>query len=278
MTSPCTNCTLGCCRKYLVTVTGYDVWVIANGLNLAPEQFIVTVPQKAPNGRGFLLDPSSSTTYNIALDKQQAKDEGRGCDDEPCVFWIELDGGIGRCGIYPLRPYVCQTYPGTFVDSTQVVRREDVLCPDDAWRDGVLQRPIWRERVLRMFVEYEIYGLAVSRWNYHVQHTLHPDRIDPLGYYAFLFSYYGKLEPLRASVTPAEWVAMCEQWCECLRHGVSPIEQGNERMRSWAGLISAVCAAASRFFPEDQSVDEPAVGRQSLSTGNSQSAELRTGA
>jgi Fe-S-cluster containining protein len=255
MTGPCADCTRGCCRKYLVTVTGYDMWVIANGLNLAPEQFIVTVPQKTPTGRGFLLDPSSSTTYDIALDKQRVEGvrgpEGTPLIDKPCVFWIELHGGIGRCGIYPLRPYVCQTYPGTFVDSTQVVRREDVLCPDDAWRDGALQRPIWRERVLRMFVEHEIYGLAASRWNYHVQHAPMPDRISPPGYYAFLMSYYRRLEPVRASLTPAEWLDMCDQWCECLREGRSPIERDYDRMKPWTAIMDEICAIASDFFPDD---------------------------
>jgi len=222
------------------------MWVIANGLRLAPEQFIITVAQNTPNGRGFLLDPSAATSYDIALDKKRVERE-----DKPCVFWIELDGGIGRCGIYPLRPYVCQTYPGTFVDSTQVVRREDVLCPTDAWRDGVLQRPIWRGRVLRMFVEYEIYGLAVSHWNYHVLHTPHPEYIDVPGYYAFLMSYYRRLEPIRASLSPDEWTAMCEQWCECLAEGAGPIQRSYDRMSPWANLLDSIRATASGFFQDD---------------------------
>jgi hypothetical protein len=251
-----------------VTITGYDMWVIANGLNLAPEQFVIAAPQKSPNGRGFLLEPSAGTTYDIALDKQRVDGE-----DKPCVFWIELDGGIGRCGIYPLRPYVCQTYPATFVDSTQVVRREDVLCPDDAWRDGVLQRPVWRERVLRMFVEYELYGLAVSRWNYHVQHTPQPDRIDLFGYYAFLMAYYGRLEPIRAALGPSEWLAMCEQWCECLRDGTSPIELNFERMKPWAAALDEICGVPAGFFPDDRAqrapatADDPVPGAKSLVPG-----------
>ena len=40
--SPCADCTRACCRHYLVTVIGYDAWVIANGLTLAPEQFLAT--------------------------------------------------------------------------------------------------------------------------------------------------------------------------------------------------------------------------------------------
>ena len=38
MMSPCALCTRRCCHNYLVVITGYDAWVIANGLRLAPEQ------------------------------------------------------------------------------------------------------------------------------------------------------------------------------------------------------------------------------------------------
>jgi Fe-S-cluster containining protein len=246
MSSPCTNCAKGCCRNYLVTVTGYDMWVIANGLNMAPEQFIVTVPQKSTNSAGFLLEPSGELTFDIALDKQDVE-----VDNKPCVFWIEFEGGVGRCGIYTLRPYVCQTYPATFVDSTQVVRREDVLCAEDAWRDGILQKPVWRERVMRQFVEHEIYGLAVSRWNFHVQHASQPGRITPLGYYAFLMNYYARLQPLRDSLSQADWTVMCEQWCESMREGSSPLNLESERMEPWSSLLHAIFDVATDFFPDD---------------------------
>ena len=127
MTNPCAECTRRCCHHYVVTVTGYDVWVIANGLRLAPEQFLVTVPQK-PSARTFRLD-GSERMYDIALDKAKARTR-----EKPCVFWLGLPGGGGRCGIYPYRPFVCQTYPA-MLNGGDPLRREDVLCPGTAWRE-----------------------------------------------------------------------------------------------------------------------------------------------
>ena len=145
MSSPCATCTRQCCHHYTVTVTGYDAWVIARGLGMAPEQFLVIVEQREPNERGFLLDQSGSS-FDIALDKAPATQP-----EKPCLFWFGLPSGVGRCGIYALRPYVCQTYPAFLVKGA-VTRREDVLCPTPAWRDGVLQEPRWRDRLLEMQV------------------------------------------------------------------------------------------------------------------------------
>ena len=246
MPSPCADCTLGCCRHYVVTITGYDMWKIARGLNLAPEQFVVVAQQSDATNKGFFLDDSGKT-YNLALDKRATQEEER-----PCVFWLDLPGGIGRCGIYPLRPYVCQTYPANFFGATVAQRREDALCPQDAWRDGILDRPIWRERLLRMHVEHEIYALAVARWNYHVLHTPNPGLISHLGYFAFLMRYYTRLEPVRESLAPEQWLAMCERWCELIMQGANPDISVSEAMRPWTSITDRISAIASDFFHEDQ--------------------------
>jgi Fe-S-cluster containining protein len=243
--SPCAECTLGCCRNYLVTVTGYDAWVIANGLHIAPEEFLVVVPQQDQNGRGFYLD-RTGTTYDIALDKQKSDAEKR-----PCIFWLEFPGGIGRCGIYPLRPFVCQTYPAALSIDGAVVRREDVLCPDDAWRDGILQSPIWGQRVLKMLVEYNIYGLAIARWNYHVEHTPRPESISILTYYSFLMDYYSQLEPLRVETGEDEWKAMCAIWGQAALRGLGPFTMVLDELQPWSGIIEGIKTVATNLFPED---------------------------
>ena len=250
-TSPCATCTRGCCQQYLVTVTGYDAWVIANGMHLAFEQFLVAVPQKEPGARGFYLD-RSGRTFDIALDKQMTES-----DDKPCVFWLALPGGIGRCGIYQLRPFVCQTYPA-YLPGGEVRRRGDVLCPEDAWRDGVLDRPFWRERLLRMQVEFDIYNLVVSRWNYHVEHTTHPERLSVQGYFTYLMNYYARLEPLRATLTGDEWKAMCAVWGICYTRGVSPLVVWVDEMTPWAHVVEGVREVAHAIFT-DELADEEAL-------------------
>jgi Fe-S-cluster containining protein len=259
MTSPCATCTKRCCHHYTVTVSGYDAWVIAQGLHLAPEQFLVAVPQKTPNRRGFLLD-RSERTYDIALDKAPAASE-----EQPCVFWVGLPSGVGRCGIYGLRPFVCQTYPAWMVEGN-VERREDVLCAPDAWRDGVLQRPVWRERLLQMHVEFDIYELAVARWNYHVLHAAHPAHISVPAYFTYLMNYYARLAPIRAGLDPATWQALGAAWGECYLRGVSPLMSGSPDLAPWAPVLDAILAVADSFFPGDLPPDTVPVATAPVGT------------
>jgi Fe-S-cluster containining protein len=244
LTGPCTDCTRGCCFQYTVTITGYDAWKIARKLQLAPEQFLVTIPQKSANERGFLLD-DSERTFDIALDKAPQEAES-----QPCVFWIGFPGGIGRCGIYPWRPYACQVYPAR-LNSGIPKKRDDVLCPDDAWRDGSLRQPIWRERLLRLQVEYDIYGLAAARWNYHVRNTPARHLINVLGYYTYLTNFYGRLEPMRDSFDDREWMELSERWGECWAEGFSPLVTRTSEMEGWFEVLDAIHLVANSFFPSD---------------------------
>jgi Fe-S-cluster containining protein len=237
-------CTAGCCSRYAVTITGYDVWTIARHYQLAPEQFLVTIPQKKTTGRGFHL-PAHEGTFDIALDKAAT-----GTEAEVCVFWLDFPGGIGRCGIYPHRPFACQVYPAFFDEGTPA-KRDDVLCPDDAWLDGSLAKPIWRDRLLLLQVEYDIYGLAVARWNYHVQNTPTPHLIDIPGYYAYLMNFYGRLEPLRDRFDAAQWMALCTAWAACWMDGVSPLVARVPAMDRWADDLDSIVAVANGFFPSD---------------------------
>jgi Fe-S-cluster containining protein len=245
MSNPCATCTYKCCHHYTVTVTGYDAWLIANGMGLAPEQFLVALRQPTPNPRGFALD-NSGQTFDIALDKAPADTPER-----PCVFLIELPGGGGRCGIYPLRPYVCQTYPAYLLDGA-VARREDVLCPTEAWRDGALRAPIWRERLARMQVEFDIYALAVARWNYHVRQTPQPGQISLMGYFAYLLHFYDRLQPARDGLGPAGWQAMAAAWTACCRAEGSPLTAPRASMAPWAAGVAAIHEVAAGFFPHDR--------------------------
>lgn len=244
MSSPCATCTRRCCHHYIVTVTGYDVWVIARGLRLAPEQFLIAVPQWTPTGRGFRLD-RGERTFEIALDKARARTKER-----PCVFWYGLPGGGGRCGIYPFRPQVCQTYPAVLHQGA-ALRREDVLCPADAWRDGALQGPPWRGRLTHMRVETDIYGLMVARWNQHVLATAHPERLSLAGYYAYLLAFYERLAPVRAMLDAAEWAALCDQWSWAVERGSSPLVEAAPALEPWAEVLAAIRAVAGEFFLDD---------------------------
>jgi Fe-S-cluster containining protein len=195
VTSPCATCTQGCCHEHLVPVSGYDVWLIATSLELDPEQFVVAVPEEEPGATGFLLDRSGQT-YDLALDRARARTIA-----DACLFWIELPGGTGRCGIYPFRPQVCQAYPASLREG-RVVRREDVLCPKPAWRDGTLGRPEWARTLRSLEVEHDVYRLVVRLWNQRVA-----DEVSLTSYYAHVLDCYQRLAPVRASAAPDEWSA-----------------------------------------------------------------------
>jgi hypothetical protein len=211
---------------------------------MAPEQFLAVVRQPKPNSRGFLLDRSEQT-YDIALDKAPAETA-----EKPCVFWLGFPSGVGRCGIYSLRPYVCQTYPAFFQEQ-QVVRREDVLCPQGSWGDNTLQQPAWRERLHRMQVEFDIYALVVARWNYHVLHTPRPESVSVWAYYAFLLNVYTRLETMRKVLTVVEWQAMSEVWGSYYARGISPLRQETAEMTPWMDIIAGIRSLLQGFFPDD---------------------------
>jgi Fe-S-cluster containining protein len=159
MTSPCATCREGCCREYLVTVTGLDVYRIARGLGLAPPEFTVVVPIVRPGIEGFRLGPADDR-FQLALDKRRD-----GARAGWCVFWMPFGDTAGRCGIYAHRPQVCRTYPATMVDG-EVARRDDVLCPAGSWGPGsALMGEAWRRRAERQFAEYEIDAIVNRRWN-----------------------------------------------------------------------------------------------------------------
>jgi Fe-S-cluster containining protein len=215
-------------------VTGYDAWVIAKGMRLAPEQFLAVVRPREPGNRAFALD-ASAARYDIALAKAPARTK-----EKPCVFWLSMPGGIGRCGIYALRPFVCQTYPATLGENGAVRRREDVLCADNAWRDGTLEHPFWRERVLRMYVEFDIYTFFVARWNAAVGQLPPAQHTSAQIYFATMLDFYGRLDQQRATLGDAEWLEMCELWAPRYTQGLSPFRESLPELQRWAPVHRSI--------------------------------------
>jgi Fe-S-cluster containining protein len=198
-------------------VSGLDVHRIATGLHLAPEQFVVAVPQPEETPYSFRL-AGMQDTYELALDKAGNRLD----DDRPCVFWLPVGSAAGRCGIYPYRPYACQVYPATLEDGV-MARREDVICPAEAWRDNTFEAPIWRRQYLRMQCEADIYQLAVGRWNYHFEQTAQTDGLALPTYLAYLMALYDNLLPILSSPGDDAWSELAEEWTEYLSTGESPV-------------------------------------------------------
>jgi Fe-S-cluster containining protein len=183
--SPCAQCREACCRDYLVTVSGLDAYRISIGLGLHPGQFVVPTSFGDPPD-GFRVD-TTGRTYRLSLDKRRS-----GAAAGWCTFWMPVGDGLGRCGIYALRPGVCRTYPATLVDG-EVALRSDILCPDGSWEVGSgLFSEQWRGRAERQYAELEIDAYVNRRWNESAALT----RVPEDGYRCYLdwsFAVYRRL-------------------------------------------------------------------------------------
>jgi Fe-S-cluster containining protein len=203
--SPCARCTEACCKEYLVTITGLDVYRIARGLGLAPLQFAVAVPVQREGIEGFQL----------ALDKQRD-----GAHAGWCIFWMPFGATSGRCGIYAHRPQVCRTYPATLVDG-EVVRRTDVLCPPGSWGPGsTLASEAWRQRTERQYAELEIDAVVNARWNASQVPAVHTtDALD--SYLTWMAQVYELLAEAHRS--PLDWVRPSRSVLEAVRGALDAV-------------------------------------------------------
>ena len=207
--SPCAACRKRCCANYTVSINGYDVFVISKTLHLLPESYLIYFPVTDRNERGFLLDPGGNR-YEIALDKAGHYQKGN-----PCIFWIELSHGGGRCGIYSHRPMVCQTYPA-YQQQEIVVLRDDVLCPEGAWNLAGMELGTFRERLSRFRMQQDIYAYIVAAWNDAIERANR--RMTVREYYTALLNIYESLDRWTADI---------------------PSEERNDFVRKWGGLPPA---------------------------------------
>ena len=123
--SVCSICHGGCCRRYYVDFTGYDLVNISNTLDLEIPFFSITVPVKDEDAEELSKD--------AALFKFPDVNDGnyvRFClkripsstmpNSTKCLFLQEWNGEtldlqdktriLGRCGIYSVRPLTCAIF------------------------------------------------------------------------------------------------------------------------------------------------------------------------
>jgi len=246
--SPCATCSSRCCIDYVVTVTGYDAWRIATESGLGFESFLVYFALSDQTKPGFVLKPRG-TRYDIALDKVGDFRKGN-----PCIFWMDFMNGRGRCGIYRIRPHVCQTYPAYLSHGT-VLLRDDVYCPEGAWHLVAMDLPEFRGRLERFQVEQEIYAYLVDRWNRHVD--LSGAQYSVRSYYAYLSEAYSEMERSRASLSPQALRAAVERWAADCEAGSSPLLANvplHEPYERWNASIDSLRLAIERNIVADGSV------------------------
>ena len=126
-TNLCDGCHGGCCRHYILTVTAFDIIRIADALGLKEVDICSFIPIKNhDHPQGVILKENSKHfPFSLLTLKKIDSDVIKGTTR--CLFLVEghrkepLNGHetndhpgqnfFGKCGIYPLRPLMCQTYP-----------------------------------------------------------------------------------------------------------------------------------------------------------------------
>ena len=249
--SPCSSCGKGCCTNYTVSILGYDAWVIGKHLLLPLESFLITFPAKEQNEYGFLLAPGGDR-YEIALDKVGKYQKGN-----PCIFWMPLFTDHGRCGIYPCRPLVCQTYPA-YQQQEIVALRDDVYCPARSWNLAGMNVASFRGRLYRFRMERDLYAYTVRAWNRSVEGS--PFQRNLSQFYAFLMNFYEHLDEARRLIPAGTFQKIVQQWGELSLSAPNPLaadltpRNGNQE---WHGFLANVRATVDHYAAAFREIDRP---------------------
>ena len=211
---PCPDCDSQCCYYYAVAVTGYDAFIIASTLKIGMEQFLVFWPERKQTDEGFKLQ-RAGPTFTLGLNKGHSRRK-----QKPCIFLVKLRGGTGRCGIYHLRPQVCQVFPAQLQGGEVVWREKGRVCPKRTWSTENVDLAPWRLSLLRMELERAIQRAVVRRWNSLVDSG--PEEGYSIEqYFAYLMKAYKRLEGVRQEVTGQQMATMIE-----LQGEIAPAPRG----------------------------------------------------
>lgn len=130
--SVCSICHGGCCRRYYIDLTGYDILNISRTLELGIPLFTQALPVRPEDVETLskdaalfkFADNGGDTHYRFCLKQVKSKIIP---DTLKCMFLQEWDGEtlelpalndvIARCGIYGPRPLTCAIYPARLDES-----------------------------------------------------------------------------------------------------------------------------------------------------------------
>ncbi len=172
----CKTCSGGCCRAFRVPITGFDILRIMRTIDIDPF-FFCGVQEVKPEKLEKLLgkepvfiftDSGEPRYYEIFLKLILSKYYDL---NHKCIFlheWdaqeygsAELEGIIGRCGIYDCRPLACRIYPSKLDDEGNLVMNNpysEYTNPENKrWANlpyGLCPRPVQKEDYIHLTDEY----------------------------------------------------------------------------------------------------------------------------
>ena len=112
---PCQSCAGGCCARYSIEVTVFDIERLSSTLGLDPAEFCDTLDSWP--GR-CAIEPSlvAGRLVNVVLRQV----------DRACLFLV---GGPHGCSVYASRPRSCVVYPFMGSSTGVLAQRPDRPCP-----------------------------------------------------------------------------------------------------------------------------------------------------
>ena len=187
----CGECTCGCCRKFAIPITGYDILKISKNLKININSFIEIdpVPEERIEDESSIVglfkfaESASDGFYKFCMKKVESSlvpgvfkciflQEWYNNPDNPSVENI-----VARCGIYGNRPTICAAFPATVdksgyfavIVSKKITEEDNILyklCPREIVREDFPQNS---ESILRTVLmnkyEQDFFKTIAVIWN-----------------------------------------------------------------------------------------------------------------
>jgi Fe-S-cluster containining protein len=197
----CSSCHGGCCRRYPVDLTGFDIINIVRNMMLNVSVFLEVVPVKIEKPEdveekmksyAVFKFKDSDNYFRLCLKRHKSTLMP---ETFKCVFLQEwpsensTNNIAGRCGIYKFRPYICQTFPmmldkkGLFAYIYDPATKDKnfpsdnpayQICPEALTMEnfGKYMTDYKRNQTLAIFkFEKDFFAEVARQWNSQVQGT-----------------------------------------------------------------------------------------------------------
>ena len=255
-TDTCVACK--CCFGLLIDVTGFDVHRLVRSLLLDAASLVTTAPsEELDDDLGFCLEPGGET-FTLILRQ-------RGTASPRCALLLGPMGAGAetRCGVYPIRPAACRSYPAELEPGPKggMRRRSIARCPigsftASAAASGAPTEAMdesWRPLVRDEQIGVDVHRIVTWRWNRHVLVADRRFRLADL--LAYLIDVHDRLDPTWNRLTHRrDWPALREAWGHGLDAGTSPFlarPYETPELDAVRPLLHRIVATIEASFPDD---------------------------
>ena len=142
------TCHTNCCKEYTIFVNAHDVYRLATGLGIEPENF---------------LEIYGAKDFDLGIKvKEGLVDLALKQKDGFCTFLVG-SGDVYRCTVNEFKPGVCKSYPFQTKDG-KLVQMDSKLCPVD-W-DIVQFKSMMEPHLKKDEAEWKFYDDLILEWNH----------------------------------------------------------------------------------------------------------------